>query len=207
MASLARFLKEELDKRVTIATRRISDEFYNRLTSTNWASRHGDLAKQGDLAPLTPGGDYKGRGSSIPAVMREEANTAKGSNISKFGTTTFIGFGNIPFLVSKSPQILWYEFGYSQGGSSEGDKGLPYIPGWFEVSQKGGGAGQLVWVAQPGIGRQGDGALFPIGHGFVRLAKAQGVDVQPSGDIPAVGMYRRTLIGLLPRLPQLIRGI
>jgi hypothetical protein len=207
MGQLADFLKKQLDQRVSLATKRINDEFARKITSTDFASKYSGLAKQGDFAPLA-GGNYKGRGLSIPQAIAREMTSLRGQNISKVGTVTTIGFGLKPFLVQLSPQILWYEYGYIRGQSNKGDEALAFLPGWFKINSKNKvKSSRWTWVAIPGLGRQDEGALFPGDSGFVKLAKATGIDTQPSGPIPPVAMYRRTLLAILPRLQQIVRGI
>lgn len=206
--NLYNVLKAQLDTKVNLAALRINSAYKDKIAKTNFASKYSSLDKQGDLSPLKRGKNYKGKGLSIPDAIEEEFNFFGDSNIIKTQNNITIKFGDKRFLVSLSPQILWYEYGYTRGKASLGDEALNYIPPWFKINRRQIKSSRWFWVSSSRMGRFGEGALFPLNHGIIKAAIKNGKQVvESTKPIPEVAMFRRTLISIIPLLPKLIRGL
>lgn len=154
-----------------------------------------------DKFPLEKGREYQGRYAgytNIPTAIFEDLRIPRISWRS--ASVLSIGFGHIPTLVQRSPQILFYEYG---GSAQAAQRAFTDVPAFFRKRRQ--KFSSYYWVPGSFVGKEG---LGRFGEGFIL-----GTNQPPKkGDFEKikatkpVRMFGRTMNQVISRLPSIMKG-
>lgn len=214
---MTRSLKDVLELQLRAiaenSAKKVHEEFKKQILKRNFALEYRSLDKQGDLFPLIPGKRTKNGTISVPDAIAIDVSIPR--ILWTTPTRISVFFGNKSELIKMSPQIMWYEFGYSGQKSlisQTQSKASGFINGsisgnanWYWISKK---QLQKFFTKKPfkSFGRYDAGLLIKGSDKVFELVEYWGGSPQPVGPIPAVRMYGKAFISLKQELPKIFKN-
>ena len=212
---LKKILTQQLEERVHKAGVRVHHAFAKKALGRNYSRDYSSLDRQGDLNPLISGRTDRDGYLSVPDAMDADLSNIRIAWENNRRVLS-VYFGHRSNLVKMSPQIMWYEYGFSgqqslvseTQGLASGffrSRGSRRSTAWYWVDRT---YLEKFFTIKPfkTFGRYGEGFLFPVGHGVLDIVESRGGSAIAVKSIPRVGMFGKTLISLKSDIAKIISG-